>query len=274
MILQDLVIFWRISCWEASPELDAAAIMLHLEVVRLWWCAEFAISKHHLVWWPNIFGQRPNLHPGQGHLEFPTCLWVNSRWDFNRNLCSSPRELLLVKNQANSCCLYSLIHLSHWSVDLLQGLTRISSFLLWGQQLWADLNILHHLVEALTGLCGTSGEVEILWHRLTLTFQLSLWAAGSCLCLHFAVGTLTNQSLELQMQVILDNSHLRPAAALRWSPLHPSQCCHRPAGSLLTEPSHFNEEEYLCKHLFSLLIFHLMTLVYKKVFPLWEDLMY
>lgn len=44
---------------------------------------------------------------------------------------------------------------------------------LWGQQLWAVLNILLPSKEVPTGLCGTSREVKILKHLQTLAFQLS-----------------------------------------------------------------------------------------------------
>lgn len=87
--------------------------------------------------------------------------------------CSSPAKLLLVKNQA----VWPI-----WATEALTSFKVVAAslrFLLsccvsvWGQQLQTELNLLLHLM-ALTGLCGTSGEMKLLQHLLTLTFQLIL----------------------------------------------------------------------------------------------------
>lgn len=139
------------------------------------WCAAFAASKHHAAWSTNIFvssGQRPNFLPGDLGVSYMPFVEFQVRFQ-QKPLNLTPSKLLLVKNQA----VWPI-----WATEALTSFKVVAASLrfllsccvsLWGQQLRTELNLLLHLM-AVTGLWRTSGEMKLLQHLLTLTFQLIL----------------------------------------------------------------------------------------------------
>lgn len=158
-------------------------------MVCLWWHTSFAVYEHRLVWCLNIFVQRPNLlpsDPGVSHMPLGE-IWLRAQQKLS-NAAPLPESFSRWRTrQTVVVCtvwpIWATKALTSFRLVVVDSLRVLLSWWisLWGQQLWADLNILIHLMEALTGLCGTSGVMT----DISIIFPLSCWESSFVFILLF-----------------------------------------------------------------------------------------